>query len=112
MELYENIEENTPIQILSPFVRNRKGEHKEALLGLKQKGFIRVNLDNETYLIDEIPKIDPKKNHTIDIVIDRVKLTENIKSPFEGFGYKLLIEIDSSFKSVLPRVTSNCIVLS
>ena len=80
MELYENIEENTPIQILSPFVRNRKGEHKEALLGLKQKGFIRVNLDNETYLIDEIPKIDPKKNHTIDIVIDRVKLTENIKT--------------------------------
>ena len=58
-ELYEVIEDSKSIIILSPIVRNRKGEHKNLMDNLKKKGFLRVRINGVIYPIDEAPKINP-----------------------------------------------------
>lgn len=59
--------------IVSPLIKNRKGEFKSLLNKLLSKGFLRVIIDNETYLLDDIEdlNIDENKKHNIDLVIDR-----------------------------------------
>ena len=75
-DLYEKYEENEPIIILTPLVNNRKGEHKNIIEDLRMRGFARVRLNNEIFNISELPKIDPKKNNTLELVIDRLKINE------------------------------------
>ena len=75
-DLYEKYEENEPIIILTPLVNNRKGEHKNIIEDVKMRGFVRVRLNNEIFNISELPKIDPKKNNTLELVIDRLKINE------------------------------------
>jgi len=76
-DLYEKYEENEAIIILTPLVNNRKGEHKNIIEDVKMRGFARVRLNNEIFNISELPKIDPKKNNTLELVIDRLKINED-----------------------------------
>ena len=76
-DLYEKYEDNEPIIILTPLVNNRKGEHKNIIEDVKMRGFARVRLNNEIFNISELPKIDPKKNNTLELVIDRLKINED-----------------------------------
>lgn len=69
-----NLEKGTRLILLAPVVRNRKGEHIQLLNSLKAKGFIRVRVNGELYEIDEVPKLDLRKKHTIEVVVDRIKL--------------------------------------
>lgn len=66
--------ENTKLALLAPIIRERKGEYQRALNELRQKGFVRVRIDEETYdLSDEIP-LDRNKKHNLDVYIDRLIL--------------------------------------
>ena len=76
-DLYVKYEENEPIIILTPLVNNRKGEHKNIIEDVRMRGFARVRLNNEIFNISELPKIDPKKNNTLELVIDRLKINED-----------------------------------
>ena len=76
-DLYEKYEENEPIIILTPLVNNRKGEHKNIIEDVRMRGFARIRLNNEIFNISELPKIDPKKNNTLELVIDRLKINED-----------------------------------
>lgn len=58
--------------ILAPVIQGRKGEHKEIFERLSTDGFLRCRVDGKLYEIDELPALDKKKNHTIDVVIDRL----------------------------------------
>ena len=78
-ELYKQYEEDESIIILTPLVINRKGEHKNIIEDIKIKGFVRLRINNEIYNINEIPKIDPKKNNTIELVVDRLKIKKSSK---------------------------------
>ncbi|NGX63408.1 MAG: UvrABC system protein A, partial [Candidatus Anoxychlamydiales bacterium] len=64
------------IIILSPFVQNKKGTLKDEFLDIQKKGFTKVRIDKKIYDIEEIEALDPKKEHTLDIVVDRLKLTD------------------------------------
>jgi len=75
-DLYEKYEENEPIIILTPLVNNRKGEHKNIIEDVRMRGFARLRLNDEIFNISELPKIDPKKNNTLELVIDRLKINE------------------------------------
>ena len=75
-----NLKEGTKIQILSPVVRQRKGTHKRTLDKIKKDGFIRVVVDGEMYDISEDIELEKNKNHTIEIVIDRLIVKEGIGS--------------------------------
>lgn len=67
-------EGNNKVIIYAPVVRGKKGRHEETLKALSRQGFVRVRIDGSTYLLEELPEIDKKKSHNIDVVIDRLML--------------------------------------
>ncbi|MBR1735506.1 MAG: excinuclease ABC subunit UvrA, partial [Firmicutes bacterium] len=73
------LENGTKIQILSPVVRGRKGEHTKLLEDARKSGYVRVRVDGEIYdLADEI-KLEKNKKHNIEIIIDRLVIKEGIE---------------------------------
>ena len=62
------------ILILAPVVKGKKGRHEEVFAKLRRDGFVRVRVDGETNLLEEVPELDKKKAHTIDVVVDRLVL--------------------------------------
>ncbi|AGA64374.1 Excinuclease ABC subunit A [Liberibacter crescens BT-1] len=74
-----SLDHGTRIYILAPIIRNRKGEYKKELSELSKKGFQRVKIDEQFYQIDNVPSLDKKYKHDIDVVIDRIVIHENIK---------------------------------
>ncbi|MFV2061775.1 MAG: excinuclease ABC subunit UvrA, partial [Gammaproteobacteria bacterium] len=70
----------TKLMLLSPVVENRKGEHEQIMANLRADGFIRARIDGEVYELDEPPKLDLRKKHTIEVVIDRFKVREDIQT--------------------------------
>lgn len=69
--------EDTKIMLLAPVVRDRKGEHIELLQELRSQGYVRARIDGEMVELDNPPKLDLRKKHTIDVVIDRLKVKED-----------------------------------
>ena len=70
--------EGTRLQILAPVIRGRKGEHVKVLEDARKAGFVRVRIDGEQYELDDVPALDKKKKHEIDIVVDRVVIREGL----------------------------------
>ena len=64
------------VLILAPMISERKGEHLHVLQNLKAQGFIRVRLDGLVIDLDEAPKLEKKKKHSIDAVVDRLKVDD------------------------------------
>ena len=71
------------IMILAPIVRGRKGAYRKELEKLGQDGFVRVRINGELLPLDEIPVLDKRKNHTIEVVIDRLLVKPGIASRLE-----------------------------
>ncbi|MBU2521662.1 MAG: excinuclease ABC subunit UvrA [Proteobacteria bacterium] len=72
--------EGTRITILSPLVAGQKGTHEKLLKHLKRDGFARIRINGKTFEIEDIDKLDKNKKHTIDVVVDRLVVKENIKN--------------------------------
>ncbi len=70
--------EGTPLLLLSPVVKDRKGEHAQLLEELKSKGFVRARIDGAVAELDDPPTLDLRKKHTIEAVIDRFKARADI----------------------------------
>jgi excinuclease ABC subunit A len=70
--------EGTRLMICAPIVRGRKGEHAQHFKQLQQQGYLRVRIDGALFELTEMPSLDPKKQHDIDVVIDRFKNRPNI----------------------------------
>lgn len=66
------IEDNTRLQILSPLVKDKKGTHKDLFEKLQKEGYIRVRVDGEIKLIEDIEGLEKNKKHSIDVIVDRV----------------------------------------
>ena len=66
--------------LMAPVVRNRKGEHLHVIEGLKSQGFIRVRVDGIVVDLDDVPELDKNKKHTIEAVVDRIKIREDIQT--------------------------------
>ncbi|WP_137113670.1 excinuclease ABC subunit UvrA [Mesorhizobium sp. GR13] len=71
-------EEGTRLFITAPIVRGRKGEYRKELAELQKKGFQRVKVDGIFYEIGEVPALDKKYKHDIDVVVDRVVVRGDI----------------------------------
>lgn len=74
------LEERTRIQIMSPIVRGRKGEYVKELNDARKSGFVRVRIDGSVYDLSEDIKLDKNKKHNIEIVVDRLVVSLDIKS--------------------------------
>ena len=70
---------NNKVYILSPIVRDRKGEYKKEIEEIKKKGFQRIKIDKIVYDIDEVPKLKKNFKHNIDVLIDRLVIKKNIQ---------------------------------
>lgn len=72
--------EGSKILLLAPVIRDRKGEHLQLLEKLRNQGYVRVRIDGELYELDDTPKLDGKRKHTIEVVVDRIVIREDIRS--------------------------------
>lgn len=72
--------EGTRIQLLAPIVRGRKGEYVKELEQAKKSGYVRVRVDGSMYELSEKIKLDKNKKHTIEIVVDRLVIKDEIRS--------------------------------
>ena len=75
-----SLEQNTKIQILSPIVKARKGEHVKELDSVRKSGFVRVRVDGIIYDLSEEIKLEKNKKHSIEIVVDRLVIKDSIRS--------------------------------
>jgi excinuclease ABC subunit A len=73
------LEEGARFQVLAPVVRGRKGEYVELFKQLQTQGFGRVRVNGETHTLDEPPKLDKQKKHTIEVVVDRLAVKPSSK---------------------------------
>ena len=62
------------IILYAPVVKGKKGRHEETLAEIERQGFARVRIDGVLHPIDELPELDKKKSHSIDVVVDRIVL--------------------------------------
>ena len=65
--------------LMAPVVRNRKGEHAQLFDELRAQGFVRVRVDGTVYGMDDVPELELRKKHSIDVVIDRFRIREDLK---------------------------------
>ncbi len=70
--------EGTRLYLLAPIVRGRKGEYKKELLDLKKQGFQRIKIDGKLYEIDEVPVLNKKLKHDIEVVVDRLVMKPDL----------------------------------
>jgi len=71
---------DTKIMILAPVIQDRKGEHVKQMEQLQAQGFVRARINGEILELDDPPKLDLRKKHTIEAVIDRVKIHPDVQS--------------------------------
>ena len=86
-----SFEEGTRLYILAPMIRGRKGEYKKELADLMKKGFQRVKVDGQFYEIADVPALDKKYKHDIDVVVDRLVVRSDI-------GARLADSLETSLK--------------
>ncbi len=82
-QIVENVlthNDGTKIQILAPVVRGRKGMYQDMFEKFKQQGYSRVRIDGQVYSLEDTIKMDKNKKHSIEVIIDRIVLKENIRS--------------------------------
>ena len=72
--------EGTKLMLMAPLVRGRKGEHRDVLASIQTAGLVRARVDGELYLLEEVPDLALRKNHTIDAVVDRLVIREGVES--------------------------------
>jgi excinuclease ABC subunit A len=95
------LKEGERVMILAPIVRGRKGEFKKELEKLHRDGFVRARIDGEIRQLDEEILLDKRKNHTIEVVVDRLlikegvreRLAESVKTALKLTGGAVLISI-------------------
>ena len=71
--------EGTRLMLLAPVVDNRKGEHVQLMQDLMAQGFIRARIDGEVYELDQPPTLDLRRKHTIEAIVDRFRVKEDIR---------------------------------
>ena len=72
--------QGTKFTVNAPVVRDRKGEYKDVFDELRQDGFTRVKVDGELYLLEEPPELDKKFKHTIEVVVDRLTMKDDLRT--------------------------------
>ena len=90
------------VQIIAPAVRGRKGEHVKLLEQIQKDGYVRVKVDGEIYDIADVPKLDKKLKHTIDVIVDRIVVRAGAESRLAGS-----LETAFAFGAGLAKIEHN-----
>ncbi len=101
--------EGTRVMILAPLVVGRKGEQAELIDELRAQGFVRLRIDGAVHEIDQLPKLDRNRKHTIEIVIDRVKI--EARSPEADKPGGLKQRLAESFETALRHADGRALAV-
>ncbi len=74
-----SLPEGSKLMLLAPVVRDRKGEHVQLFESLKAQGYLRARVDGTVYDLDAVPELELRKKHTIEVVIDRFKVRDDMQ---------------------------------
>lgn len=89
--------EGSKLMLLAPIIKERKGEHLAVFEEMRAQGFVRARVDGRLYELDELPKLDKQKKHSIDVVIDRFKVKPDIQQRLaESFETALKLADDTA----------------
>ncbi len=107
----------TKFMLLAPVVRERKGEHVQLLQRLQSQGYIRARIDGEIYELEHAPKLDLRRKHTIEVIVDRLKvrpdITQRLAESFEtaltlGEGLAMVSCVDPARDDLLFSARFSC----
>jgi len=70
----------TRLSLLAPLVLGRKGRHEDVIAEARKDGFIRLRIDGEVHEIESVPELEPRKNHRIEVIVDRLIITSRVGS--------------------------------
>ena len=73
------LEDGARLMLLAPVIQDKKGEHHKLLSEMRAQGYIRARIDGEIFELDDPPDLDLRKKHTIEVVVDRFKVREDLK---------------------------------
>ncbi|MFT3907312.1 MAG: excinuclease ABC subunit UvrA [Steroidobacteraceae bacterium] len=89
--------------LLAPVVVDRKGEHAELIAGLASQGYIRVRIDGQVYEVDQAPKLDARRKHTIEAVVDRFRVRADLQQRLAESFETALALADGVARVVFPE---------
>ena len=93
--------EGSKLMLLAPVVRDRKGEHLHVFEQMRAAGFIRVRVDGIVVDLDDVPTLDKKRKHRIDVVIDRFKVREDLKLRLAE-SFETALELTDGIAAIAP----------
>lgn len=93
--------EGSKLMILAPVIRDRKGEHLQVIDTMRSQGFIRLRIDGTVYDIDDVPALDKKRKHQIDVVVDRFKVKEGLEQRLAE-SFETALELADGIALVAP----------
>jgi len=96
--------EGSKLMLLAPVVRDRKGEHLHVFEQMRAAGFIRVRVDGIVVDLDDVPALDKKRKHRIDVVIDRFKVREDLKLRLAE-SFETALELTDGIAAIAPMDT-------
>ncbi|HBP5040358.1 TPA: excinuclease ABC subunit UvrA [Pseudomonas aeruginosa] len=109
--------EGSKLMLLAPVIRERKGEHLAVFDEMRAQGFVRARVDGKLYELDEVPKLDKQKKHSIDVVVDRFKvradLQQRLAESFEtalslADGIALVAPMDEDVEEIIFSARFAC----
>lgn len=104
--------EGTKLMLLAPIIKERKGEHLAIFEEMRAQGFVRARVDGKLYELDELPKLDKQKKHSIDVVIDRFKVKPDIQQRLaESFETALKLADDTAIVAPMDNDTDMAEIL-
>ena len=93
--------QDSKLMILAPVIRDRKGEHLNVIETMRSQGFIRLRVDGTVYDIDDIPALDKKRKHHIDVVVDRFKVKPGLEQRLAE-SFETALELAEGIALVSP----------
>jgi len=93
--------EGSKLMLLAPVIRDRKGEHLHIFEQMRAAGFIRVRVDGILVDLDDVPALDKKRKHSIDVVVDRFKVREDLGLRLAE-SFETALELTDGLASVAP----------
>ncbi|RPH98023.1 MAG: excinuclease ABC subunit UvrA [Lysobacterales bacterium] len=101
-----NLPEGTRLMLLAPMVRSRKGEHLQLIEELRAQGFVRARVDGVVYELDDVPPLELRRTHSIEVVVDRIRVREDLKQRLAE-SFETAITLTEGLAIISPMVEAD-----
>ena len=94
------------LMLLAPVVQERKGEHIQVIERLRSEGFIRARIDGQIVELDQVPELELRKKHTIEVVVDRFKVREDLQLRLSE-SFETALRLSDGIALIIPMSSDN-----